>query len=104
MRSYPRITWPLVSEIGVMTIDRLCEHTGVHLGPCYAHASWLLAGGADLQVVKDRLGHDSIRATERYLHTLPNADEMSLDALQHTQPPHASCWLTNPTPSNVPRA
>jgi integrase len=36
----------------------------------YAHASWLLAGGADLQVVKERLGHGSLRTTERYLHKL----------------------------------
>ncbi len=47
----------------------------------HAHASWLLAGGADLQVVKERLGHASIRTTERYLHTLPDADETALDAL-----------------------
>ncbi|MEO5878299.1 MAG: site-specific integrase [Streptosporangiaceae bacterium] len=47
----------------------------------HAHASWLLAGGADLQVVKERLGHSKISTTERYLHTLPNADETALDAL-----------------------
>jgi site-specific recombinase XerD len=47
----------------------------------HAHASWLLAGGADLQVVKERLGHSSILTTERYLHTLPNADETALIAL-----------------------
>jgi integrase len=46
-----------------------------------AHASWLLAGGADLQVVRQRLGHGSLRTTERYLHTLPDADESALDAL-----------------------
>jgi len=32
----------------------------------HAHASWLLAGGADLQMVKDRLGHGSISTTEKY--------------------------------------
>jgi integrase len=47
----------------------------------HAHASWLLAGGADLQVVKERLGHASIATTERYLHTLPEADETALNAL-----------------------
>jgi integrase len=47
----------------------------------HAHASWLLAGGADLQVVKERLGHASIATTERYLHSLPTADETALDAL-----------------------
>jgi integrase len=47
----------------------------------HAHASWLLAGGADLQVVKERLGHGSIATTQRYLHTLPTADETALGAL-----------------------
>jgi integrase len=47
----------------------------------HAHASWLLSGGADLQVVKERLGHASIATTEKYLHTLPTADETALDAL-----------------------
>lgn len=46
----------------------------------HAHASWLLAGGADLQVVKERLGHASIATTEKYLHTLDDADETALDA------------------------
>jgi integrase len=46
----------------------------------HAHASWLLAGGADLQVVKERLGHARIATTEKYLHTLPDADDSALDA------------------------
>jgi integrase len=46
----------------------------------HSHASWLLAGGADLQVVKERLGHASIMTTQRYLHTLPDADETALEA------------------------
>ncbi|MFF4242733.1 N-6 DNA methylase [Actinomadura geliboluensis] len=47
----------------------------------HAHASWLLAGGADLQVVKERLGHLKLATTEKYLHSLPNADETALTAL-----------------------
>ena len=46
----------------------------------HAHASWLLAGGAHLQMVKERLGHGSISTTEKYLHTLPDADDLALDA------------------------
>jgi site-specific recombinase XerD len=46
----------------------------------HAHASWLLAGGADLQAVKERLGHASIATTEKYLRTLPDADDSTLDA------------------------
>ena len=37
----------------------------------HAHASWLLAGGADLVAVMERLGHAQIQTTQRYLHTLP---------------------------------
>ena len=51
----------------------------------HAHASWLLAGGADIQTVKERLGHGSLRTTEKYLHTLPNADDTALDALRRTR-------------------
>ena len=37
----------------------------------HAAASWSLAGEADLQQVRAMLGHTSLRAVERYLHTLP---------------------------------
>lgn len=47
----------------------------------HAHASWLLAGGADLEVVKERLGHSSIVTTQKYLGTLDEADETAIDAL-----------------------
>lgn len=55
----------------------------------HAHASWLLAGGADLQVVKERLGHGTIATTEKYLHTLAGADETALDALSAVRRRHA---------------
>jgi len=54
----------------------------------HAHASWLLAGGADLQVVKERLGHASIATTRKYLHSLPTADETARDALTKIRNPH----------------
>jgi site-specific recombinase XerD len=63
---------------------------GFHITPHdlrHAHASWLLAGGADLQVVKERLGHASITTTEKYLHTLPGADQAALDALDAIRGP-----------------
>jgi len=47
----------------------------------HAHASWLLAGGADLQVVRERLGHSSIVTTQKYLGTLDETDETAIDAL-----------------------
>jgi hypothetical protein len=48
----------------------------------HAHASWLLRGGADLMVVKERLGHASILTTEGYLHTVGNAGAAALAALE----------------------
>jgi site-specific recombinase XerD len=44
----------------------------------HANASWLLAGGADLKTVMDRLGHSQIQTTQKYLHTLPDADDTAL--------------------------
>ena len=55
----------------------------------HAHASWLLAGGADLQMVKDRLGHGSISTTEKYLHTLPEADDLRTGRVQPDPQPRA---------------
>jgi hypothetical protein len=54
----------------------------------HAHASWLLAGGADLQTVKERLGHGSIITTEKYLHTLAETDDTALTALAAVRQRH----------------
>ena len=51
----------------------------------HAHASWLLAGGADLKTVMDRLGHSQITTTQRYLHVLESADDTALEAFQRTR-------------------
>ena len=48
----------------------------------HAHASWLLAGGADLKAVMERLGHSQIQTTQQYLHTLPEADRQAFAAFQ----------------------
>lgn len=49
----------------------------------HAHASWLLAGGADLKTVMDRLGHAQITTTHKYLRALEEADRSSLDAFDN---------------------
>lgn len=51
----------------------------------HAHASWLLAGGADLKTVMERLGHSQIQTTQKYLHTLPDSHEQALDALTRAE-------------------
>ena len=51
----------------------------------HAHASWLLAGGADLMSVMERMGHSQIQTTQKYLHTLPDTDQRNLDALTRIQ-------------------
>lgn len=51
----------------------------------HANASWLLAGGADLKAVMDRLGHSQIQTTQQYLHSLPDADEKALAAFQRVR-------------------
>lgn len=48
----------------------------------HAHASWLLAGGADLKSVMERMGHAQIMTTQKYLHTLPDSDQKALAAFQ----------------------
>jgi integrase len=68
-----RVWRPALRDVG---IDGVTIHALRH-----AHASWLLAGGADIQVVKERLGHAKISTTEGYLHTLPDADDTALTAL-----------------------
>ena len=51
----------------------------------HAHASWLLAGGADLKSVMERMGHAQIMTTQKYLHTLPDADDKALAAFQEVR-------------------
>ncbi|MFD6563014.1 tyrosine-type recombinase/integrase [Micromonospora profundi] len=50
-----------------------------------AHASWLLDGGANIQVVKERLGHGSITTTQKYLGSLPAAADAAVDAFSRVR-------------------
>jgi hypothetical protein len=55
-----------------------------------AHASWLLAGGADLKAVMDRLGHKQIQTTQQYLGRLPDSDDRALAAFEAVR--HCRSW------------
>jgi len=67
----------------------------------HAHASWLLAGGADLKTVMDRLGHTQISTTQRYLHALDSADNTALAAFHRTRDRHLGTPL-EPYPEPPP--
>jgi hypothetical protein len=67
----------------------------------HAHASWLLAGGADLQVVKERLGHGSIVTTGKYLHALPGADQAALEALDAFRSRQPAASAASPEPRDA---
>ena len=51
----------------------------------HTYGSLLVAGGVDLASVKAAMGHSRITTTERYLHTLPDADDTALDALDRVR-------------------
>ena len=59
-----RIWQPAVKAAGIAFAVRVHDLR-------HAHASWLLAGGADLKSVMERMGHAQIQTTQKYLHTLP---------------------------------
>ncbi|MBA3741982.1 tyrosine-type recombinase/integrase [Sporichthya sp.] len=66
---------------------QLAHHVRMH-DLRHAHASWLLVGGADLKTVMDRMGHRQIQTTQKYLHTLPGADDRAMNAFQLTRQRH----------------
>lgn len=70
-----RVWLPAIERSGLRQRVRFHDLRG-------AHASWLLAGGADLKVVMDRLGHRQITTTQQYLGSLPDAGERALKAFE----------------------
>lgn len=84
---YDRNTFRTRVWVPALEKSKLGFHVRMH-DLRHANASWLLAGGADLKAVMDRLGHSQIQTTQRYLHSLPDADEKALAAckwIQHNE-------------------
>jgi len=74
--TFPTRVWlPAIERSGLRQRVRFHDLRG-------AHASWLLAGGADLKVVMDRLGHRQITTTQQYLGSLPDAGERAMAAFE----------------------
>lgn len=87
-RNFRRKVWDIA------VYNMLCK-PGVCRPDCYVHpalpftphdlrhgnATWLLANGASLTDVRDRLGHANISMTSKYLRALPDADQRTLSAL-----------------------
>jgi integrase len=49
----------------------------------HTHATWLLADGVPLLVVRDRLGHSNIAVTSRYLHFIDTGTDAAGSAVDH---------------------
>jgi integrase len=75
-----RVWLPAIERSGIRQRVRFHDLRG-------AHASWLLAGGADLKAVMDRLGHKQIQTTQQYLGRLPDADDRSRRLRVRPPPP-----------------
>ncbi len=74
------------TRVWLLAIERSGTHQRVRFHDLRgAHASWLLAGGADLKAVMDRLGHRQIQITQQYLGRLPDADDRTLAAFEYVR-------------------
>jgi integrase len=75
----PRDTWRRIWKEAI-------EASGLEWSPRthdlrHANATLLLKNGVDLHEVKERLGHQSIRTTERYLHRIKAQQSKASDAV-----------------------
>lgn len=90
-----RVLRPAVEEAGLEW--RVRVHDLRH-----ASASWALADGATVQQVREHLGHVSLRAVERYLHSLPGADNGAAGAIARVKETGALYPVITPSYTPAP--
>jgi integrase len=70
-----RIWHPALEAVGIKARIRVHDLRATHI-------SWLLAGGADLESVRDRVGHKSIVTTAKYVRKVRGNDGKTLGAFE----------------------
>lgn len=88
----------------VAAVSKRCELKGIHPHTLrHTFATRLVENHVALTVVKDLLGHASVKTTERYVHTLSMEKQKAVDTLNgyifqklhEEQPPKNSCQYAN---------
>jgi site-specific recombinase XerD len=59
----------------------------------HTFASWLVEGGTDLYIVKELMGHSTLRMTERYSHVGQNALQSAVKNLDMSLSKHSKAYL-----------
>lgn len=73
---HPRVWRPAVERSGISKRPRVHDLR-------HSHASWLIAQGVPLNIIQQRLGHESIKTTvDRYGHVMPDAASLAALAVE----------------------
>jgi integrase len=82
-----RVWYPAIEKSGVRRFPpKVMRHTA---------ASWLVMDGVPLMDVRDLLGHESYRTTERYAHLAPDAHDRVIQSWQRRTNPAADARVTH---------